>query len=170
VLEEYPWYFLRAITELVTENLTPPSNNAIRTITATLRDLSRHSLLRKFALSFELDLALILYLTTVALCKPQITYTYPLNLDVKSSLHSVTSVGGTTNIPEVAVSRFFSGGGFSDYVCVFEKSLKTPISYLRCCSSSDLPIRRSLSTHISIRFQKEPMTVSSIRELLQARF
>ncbi|KAF9464794.1 subtilisin-like protein [Collybia nuda] len=27
----------------------------------------------------------------------------------------VTTVGGTTNIPEVAVSRFFSGGGFSDY-------------------------------------------------------
>jgi len=27
----------------------------------------------------------------------------------------VTSVGGTVNIPEVAVSRFFSGGGFSDY-------------------------------------------------------
>jgi hypothetical protein len=30
--------------------------------------------------------------------------------------NSVTSVGGTANIPEVAVSRFFSGGGFSDYV------------------------------------------------------
>ena len=29
---------------------------------------------------------------------------------------SVTSVGGTVQIPEVAVSRFFSGGGFSDYV------------------------------------------------------
>ena len=28
----------------------------------------------------------------------------------------MTSVGGTTHIPEVAVSRFFSGGGFSDYV------------------------------------------------------
>ncbi|KAF5388188.1 hypothetical protein D9615_000691 [Tricholomella constricta] len=28
---------------------------------------------------------------------------------------SVTVVGGTTGIPEVAVSRFFSGGGFSDY-------------------------------------------------------
>ncbi|KAG5340417.1 hypothetical protein C0989_001657 [Termitomyces sp. Mn162] len=28
---------------------------------------------------------------------------------------SVTTVGGTTNIPEVAVSRFFSGGGFSNY-------------------------------------------------------
>jgi tripeptidyl-peptidase-1 len=27
----------------------------------------------------------------------------------------VTSVGGTAYIPEVAVSRFFSGGGFSDY-------------------------------------------------------
>ncbi|KAG6899604.1 hypothetical protein C0993_008765 [Termitomyces sp. T159_Od127] len=27
----------------------------------------------------------------------------------------VTAVGGTTNIPEVAVSRFFSGGGFSNY-------------------------------------------------------
>ncbi|KAF9478385.1 tripeptidyl peptidase A [Pholiota conissans] len=27
----------------------------------------------------------------------------------------VTSVGGTEHIPEVAVSRFFSGGGFSDY-------------------------------------------------------
>ncbi|KAF9450673.1 subtilisin-like protein [Macrolepiota fuliginosa MF-IS2] len=27
----------------------------------------------------------------------------------------VTAVGGTTNVPEVAVSRFFSGGGFSDY-------------------------------------------------------
>ncbi|KAG6810194.1 hypothetical protein H0H93_015135, partial [Arthromyces matolae] len=27
----------------------------------------------------------------------------------------VTTVGGTTNIPEVAVSRFFSGGGFSNY-------------------------------------------------------
>jgi len=31
---------------------------------------------------------------------------------------SVTSVGGTENIqPEVAVSRFYSGGGFSNYVC-----------------------------------------------------
>ena len=29
---------------------------------------------------------------------------------------SVTSVGGTVQFPEVAVSRFFSGGGFSDYV------------------------------------------------------
>ncbi|KAG6891682.1 hypothetical protein C0992_010085 [Termitomyces sp. T32_za158] len=28
---------------------------------------------------------------------------------------TVTAVGGTTNIPEVAVSRFFSGGGFSNY-------------------------------------------------------
>ncbi|THH19894.1 hypothetical protein EW146_g1336 [Bondarzewia mesenterica] len=27
----------------------------------------------------------------------------------------VTSVGGTQHVPEVAVSRFFSGGGFSDY-------------------------------------------------------
>ncbi|KAF8076736.1 subtilisin-like protein [Lyophyllum atratum] len=27
----------------------------------------------------------------------------------------VTSVGGTQSVPEVAVSRFFSGGGFSDY-------------------------------------------------------
>ncbi|GLB34137.1 putative protein CC1G_01435 Coprinopsis cinerea okayama7 130 [Lyophyllum shimeji] len=27
----------------------------------------------------------------------------------------VTVVGGTTGVPEVAVSRFFSGGGFSDY-------------------------------------------------------
>ncbi|KAF8076737.1 subtilisin-like protein [Lyophyllum atratum] len=27
----------------------------------------------------------------------------------------VTVVGGTTSVPEVAVSRFFSGGGFSDY-------------------------------------------------------
>ncbi|KAF9478384.1 tripeptidyl peptidase A [Pholiota conissans] len=27
----------------------------------------------------------------------------------------VTSVGGTASVPEVAVSRFFSGGGFSDY-------------------------------------------------------
>ncbi|KAG5717556.1 Tripeptidyl-peptidase sed2, partial [Termitomyces sp. T112] len=27
----------------------------------------------------------------------------------------VTSVGGTVGIPEVAVTRFFSGGGFSDY-------------------------------------------------------
>ncbi|GLB34136.1 putative tripeptidyl peptidase [Lyophyllum shimeji] len=27
----------------------------------------------------------------------------------------VTSVGGTQNVPEIAVSRFFSGGGFSDY-------------------------------------------------------
>ncbi|KAF8165633.1 tripeptidyl peptidase A [Crassisporium funariophilum] len=32
-----------------------------------------------------------------------------------SSCPFVTSVGGTTGIPEVAVSRFFSGGGFSDY-------------------------------------------------------
>ena len=29
---------------------------------------------------------------------------------------SVTAVGGTTNVPEVAVTRFFSGGGFSNYV------------------------------------------------------
>lgn len=29
---------------------------------------------------------------------------------------SVTAVGATTHIPEVAVSRFFSGGGFSNYV------------------------------------------------------
>ena len=32
---------------------------------------------------------------------------------------SVTSVGGTQHIPEVAVSRFFPGGGFSDYVGSF---------------------------------------------------
>ena len=31
--------------------------------------------------------------------------------------YSVTAVGGTDFIPEVAVSVFFSGGGFSDYVC-----------------------------------------------------
>lgn len=32
-------------------------------------------------------------------------------------LFSVTSVGATHHVePEVAVSRFFSGGGFSDYV------------------------------------------------------
>ncbi|KAG6841850.1 hypothetical protein C0991_006257 [Blastosporella zonata] len=29
---------------------------------------------------------------------------------------SVTSVGGTVGVPEVAVTRFYSGGGFSDYV------------------------------------------------------
>lgn len=29
---------------------------------------------------------------------------------------SVTAVGGTNHIPETAVSRFFSGGGFSNYV------------------------------------------------------
>lgn len=33
---------------------------------------------------------------------------------------SVTAVGATTNInPEVAVSRFFSGGGFSNYVSMY---------------------------------------------------
>ncbi|KAF8806308.1 subtilisin-like protein [Phlegmacium glaucopus] len=32
-----------------------------------------------------------------------------------SSCPFVTAVGGTTGIPEVAVSRFFSGGGFSNY-------------------------------------------------------
>ncbi|KAF8622167.1 hypothetical protein AX15_007283 [Amanita polypyramis BW_CC] len=32
-----------------------------------------------------------------------------------SSCPFVTSVGGTQHIPEVAVSRFFSGGGFSNY-------------------------------------------------------
>ncbi|KAJ2930578.1 hypothetical protein H1R20_g6516, partial [Candolleomyces eurysporus] len=32
-----------------------------------------------------------------------------------TNTNDVTSVGGTQSVPEVAVSRFFSGGGFSDY-------------------------------------------------------
>jgi tripeptidyl-peptidase-1 len=44
--------------------------------------------------------------------------------------YSVTAVGGTTNVPEVAVSRFFSGGGFSDYVSEFYCSDGTPSDYL----------------------------------------
>jgi len=32
-----------------------------------------------------------------------------------SSCPYVTSVGGTQDFPEIAVSRFFSGGGFSNY-------------------------------------------------------
>jgi len=35
----------------------------------------------------------------------------------EANLTSVTTVGGTTGIsPEVAVNRFYSGGGFSNYV------------------------------------------------------
>ena len=42
---------------------------------------------------------------------------------------SVTTVGGTVNIPEIAVTRFFSGGGFSNYV-------RSPLS---CdCSYNDI--------------------------------
>lgn len=36
-------------------------------------------------------------------------------MKTKKNLFSVTTVGGTVNIPEVAVG--FSSGGFSDYVC-----------------------------------------------------
>jgi hypothetical protein len=39
-------------------------------------------------------------------------------MQIPKPAHSVTTVGGTAFIPEVAVSRFFSGGGFSDYVSV----------------------------------------------------
>ncbi|RDB20085.1 Tripeptidyl-peptidase sed3 [Hypsizygus marmoreus] len=45
----------------------------------------------------------------------------------------VTSVGGTVGVPEVAVSRFFSGGGFSDYFerpWYQEKAVKKHLSTL----------------------------------------
>lgn len=35
---------------------------------------------------------------------------------LKSHPLSVTAVGGTSHVPEVAVSSFFSGGGFSNFV------------------------------------------------------
>ena len=35
---------------------------------------------------------------------------------LSNTLDSVTTVGATTSVPEVAVFRFFSGGGFSNYV------------------------------------------------------
>ena len=44
------------------------------------------------------------------------TVAIALNKLIPMLASSVTSVGGTQSIPEVAVSRFFSGGGFSDYV------------------------------------------------------
>lgn len=44
------------------------------------------------------------------------------------SFQSVTSVGGTSHIPEVAVSTFFSGGGFSNYVRLrYFRSLLRPL-------------------------------------------
>ena len=35
---------------------------------------------------------------------------------LNTSSDSVTTVGATTSVPEVAVSSFFSSGGFSNYV------------------------------------------------------
>lgn len=96
-----------------------------------------------------------------------------LNLDVNwPILDSVTSVGGTVNIPEVAVTRFFSGGGFSDYVCLFYNLETTTILRLRRCSSINPPIRKRLSTDISHCYQKEHTKVFSTGKSpgLQIRF
>ncbi|KAF8802988.1 subtilisin-like protein [Phlegmacium glaucopus] len=43
----------------------------------------------------------------------------------------ITSVGGTTSVPEVAVSRFFSGGGFSNYFAQPHYQKKVVDAYLR---------------------------------------
>jgi tripeptidyl-peptidase-1 len=42
----------------------------------------------------------------------------------------VTAVGGTTNVPEVAVSRFFSGGGFSNFFARPDYQEKAVSKYL----------------------------------------
>ena len=64
---------------------------------------------------------------------------------------SVTSVGGTVNIPEKAVTRFASGGGFSDYVScrwLEDYQLYDQLKKSIITSSVNLPTRKMLSTLI----------------------
>ncbi|KAG6850641.1 hypothetical protein H0H93_010833 [Arthromyces matolae] len=57
--------------------------------------------------------------TSLILALPPIRTKTPIVMGTSSimlmGITSVTSVGGTQGVPEIAVSRFFSGGGFSDY-------------------------------------------------------
>lgn len=78
-------------------------------------------------------------------------------------LFSVTAVGGTTGFPEVAVSRFFSGGGFSNFVR--NRSLGQCLALTHTiCSSLGRPTKIKMSLHISPPFRRERMLVSSIRK------
>ena len=53
-------------------------------------------------------------------------------------LDSVTAVGGTIHVPEVAVD--FSGGGFSNFVSIFLFMVIRVFTYM-ALSSLDLPIK-----------------------------
>jgi hypothetical protein len=85
---------------------------------------------------------------------------------------SVTSVGGTTNIPEVAVSRFFSGGGFSDYVRarLFFFFTTTILISPPLDSSIALNIKMQLSKNTSLHFLWERTKASTIRKSDVLRF
>ena len=64
---------------------------------------------------------------------------------------SVTTVGGTTNVPEVAVTRFFSGGGFSNYVsCRWPEAyqLDDQLKIQLLPSFLDLPTKKRMSPPI----------------------
>ena len=52
-------------------------------------------------------------------CTSDLPFHSIANMTCSSCVGSVTAVGGTQHFPEVAVSRFFSGGGFSNYVRAF---------------------------------------------------
>jgi len=45
-----------------------------------------------------------------------------MSLSISQHINSVTAVGGVTQVPEIAVDRFGSGGGFSNYVRVIFES------------------------------------------------
>ena len=81
---------------------------------------------------------------------------------------SVTTVGGTTNVPEVAVTRFFSGGGFSNYVSCREANRNCMTNQKSIIFSSlDLPTRQLMSMPIWMLFPKELSQVFLIRELFR---
>ena len=73
--------------------------------------------------------------------------------------NSVTTVGGTTGYPEQAVTRFFSGGGFSNYVGHTQVTLDLLLTSLGD-SSNVHHIRNRLSKASWQHFPKGHMTVS----------
>ena len=79
------------------------------------------------------------------------------------SISSVTAVGGTTHIPEVAVSRFFSGGGFSNYVCL--SHIYQLVLHWLWRSLRDLHFRIRTSVHTWPPSQREHSQASLIRAI-----
>ena len=105
VLEEYPFSSPAAMVESETGYRTPNRNNALPTTARTQPSSCLDSPLP------ALSKYIIFYLPPVSLINP-----------------SVTAVGGTFQVPEVAVG--FSGGGFSDYWPQPEYQKKAVQAYL----------------------------------------